>query len=188
MLNHIKLIARVSCIALAGGVAVPLIAGPVSAQTTEEHVSFSGQSFALAFSETPSAGYVRSGFIPAGQALARYEDMLIRETVAGVLVRDAVAQQVAMLEGRRGTDPVLNYEILTNEATGEIILDFLLSEVGADGVQIVEWNAYRYQQRDDGVVLLGISRRGYGAQATAFLQALGAERPRDIDALAAAGL
>jgi hypothetical protein len=82
---------------------------------------------------------------------------------------------------------VVNYDVVRNDATGEIILDFLMSDTGT-GEVIVEWNAYRYAPlgEEGGVALYAISRRAYGEDgARAFLKALKQDRPPAIDALAA---
>jgi len=84
---------------------------------------------------------------------------------------------------------VVNYAIVKNQKSGEVILDFLLSADEAKGETIVEWNAYRYapfrgKDGKSGVLLFGISRRAYGDDTTNFLRGLKSTRPQEIDALA----
>ena len=97
----------------------------------------------------------------------------------GATPQSAAADMVAGLEQRKGSDPVVNFELLSNEATGEIILDFLLSDSSS-----VEWNAYRYVPHGEGLALFAISRRGYGDGATEFIRGLGEWRRASIEALA----
>ena len=101
----------------------------------------------------------------------------------GATPQSAAADMVAGLEQRKGSDPVVNFELLSNEATGEIILDFLLSD-SSSGTIIVEWNAYRYVPHGDGLALFAISRRGYGDEAVEFIGGLGEWRRASIKALA----
>src|SRR5262245_26025378 len=109
--------------------------------------------------------------------------ILIEVTVREVNVKDVVAAQVNMLNKRRPTDPTVNFAILTNSKNDEIILDFILSAQNSRGEDIAEWNAYRYAALKgkggvSGVVLFGISRRGYGDDAN-FLRRLKSTRPGD---------
>jgi hypothetical protein len=82
---------------------------------------------------------------------------------------------------------VANYDIRQNEATGEVLLDFLVSDLAADPV-VVEWNGYRYAPlaEGEGVALFAISRRGYGEDgARSFMGGLSAMRGEAINALSA---
>ena len=151
-------------------------------------ISLEGDEYALAWTSQPSDNYFKQEYIPEGQAVESYEDMILVEAVIGAMTpMEAAAAQVQSLEARRGRDPVLNYEVIRNEATEEVLLDFLISDLGANPI-IVEWNAYRYQALPDGdgVVLMGISRRGYDeAGAASFMSGLGAMRKEAIQALTA---
>lgn len=137
-------------------------------------ISFQGKDYALAWTSQPSAGYVKQEYVPDGQDVELYQDMILAEAVSGELTpMDAAAAQIQSLEARGGSDPVLNYDLIQNEATGEVLLDFLISDLSADPV-VVEWNAYRYRALDAGagVALIGISRRSYGEDgATSFMPA-----------------
>ena len=62
---------------------------------------------------------------------------------ANVTPKDAAASQIAMLNERKAKDPLVNHEANVNEATGEVMLDFLVSGA-SKGKLVVEWNAYRY--------------------------------------------
>jgi len=151
-------------------------------------ISFEGENYALAWTSKPSGNYVKQEYLPEGQRVETYEDMILVEAVIGNMTpMEAAAAKVQSLEARRGRDPVLNYDLLQNDATGEVLLDFLVSDLESSPI-IVEWNAYRYQPLPggDGVVLMGISRRGYDeAGGTSFMQVLGAMRSEAIKALTA---
>ena len=150
-----------------------------------------GESYRLSWSSHPRPHYYKQEYLPSGQTSERFERMiLIEATVREVNVRDVVAAQVNMLNGRKSTDPTVNFAILTSSKNDEIILDFILSAQDSKGEDIVEWNAYRYAALKgkggvSGVVLFGISRRSYGDDATNFLRRLKSARPAEINALAA---
>jgi len=115
--------------------------------------------------------------------------LLLEAIVQGTDVNGTVSAQVNMLKRRKSTDPTVNFAIFKNPKNGEVILDFILSADDHNGQPIVEWNAYRYvplKDRDghSGVLLFGISRRGYGDDSTEFLRSLKSERVSAIDVLA----
>lgn len=152
-------------------------------------ISFHGEDFALAWASHPYPHYYKQEYLPAEQDSEHYTAMvLIDANVANDDVRAAAAATVDMLQKRKASDPLVHFSEIQNPQTGEIIVDFILS----DG-DIVEWNAYRYaawkgEGGKSGVILFGISRRAYGDDATAFLAALKAARKQDIDALAKADM
>ncbi|WP_411034130.1 hypothetical protein [Shinella sp. BYT-45] len=153
-------------------------------------IDFEGEAYVLAWSSQPSANYIKQEYLPAGQSAERYEQMILVETATGgVAVMDAVRAQVNMLNQRKATDPLVNMEVIQNEAAGEALLDFIVSSKDKDGQYIVEWNAYRYARYSDaggnkGVMLFGISRRAYGNDAAkALLTQLKGLRPGRIKAL-----
>ncbi len=152
-------------------------------------IRFAGRAYALAWSSNPSPQVFKQEYVPAGQQVETYTDMLLIDLRPGTAgARDAAAAMARSLEQRKATDPVANFELLEDKAGKEILLDFLLSARDAKGEVIVEWNAYRYRDTADGrgSVMFGISRRAYGdAQARAFLVGLKTQRLRDRDALTA---
>lgn len=151
------------------------IAGPIS---------FEGTAFALAWTSHPSELYYKQEYLPAGQALESYEQMFMVDVlVEGATPESAAAEMIASLEQRKADDPVVNYDMMGNEATGELLLDFLLSD-SSTGTLIVEWNAYRYVPYGDGLLLFAISRRGYDDDASAFIGDLATWRTKSIQALA----
>jgi len=153
-------------------------------------IDFNAASYRLSWSSHPSPDYYKQEYLPAGQTSEHFERMLLVEAIArGADVSGVVAAQVDRLKRRKSTDPTVNFAIVRNPKTGEVILDFVLSEETDKRGLIVEWNAYRYtvlkdQKGHSGVALFGISRRAYGDASTEFLRGLKAARPAEIDALA----
>lgn len=150
--------------------------------------------YSLAWSAHPSAQYVKQEYLPTAQTPTHYEQMLLVERLQGnITVKDAVRAQLERLSQRLHSDSLLNMSMIDNPATGETLLDFIVSGKGADGEMIVEWNAYRYaplkREHGGGVLLFGDSRRAYGDDnAAAFLKRLKHLRPDLINALAGAPL
>jgi hypothetical protein len=125
--------------------AVVLMAAPAAAQVVDflgipGPIDFDGKSYELAWSSRPSENYSKQEYVPAGQSVENYDQMLLVERVTGdIKVVDAVKSQIAMLEKRKGVDPVVNFGVLQKNATGEVALDFLLSAKDPKGEYIVEW-------------------------------------------------
>lgn len=169
-----------------------LLAAPALAQSDQVGVpgpiSFEDRAYELAWTAQPSDNYFKQEYVPEGQSVETYSEMILVEAVAGAITpMQAAALQVQSLEARRGSDPVFNYDIIQNEATGEVLLDFLVSDLAADPV-VIEWNAYRYVPlaEGEGVALFAVSRRGYGEEgARRFMGGLGAMRSAAIKALSA---
>jgi hypothetical protein len=163
---------------------------PAFAQSTKDMlgapgpITFQDTQFALAWSANPSAGYFKQEYLPAGQKLERYNQMFMVEASRSGTPEGAAAAKLAMLKKRKGSDPAVNWDIIRNNVTGEIILEFILSDLRAE---FVEWNACRYARlgKSGGVALYAISRRGYGEKGREFLIALKQSRPLAIKALAA---
>ena len=88
------------------------------------------------------------------------------------------------MTGLKKNNPMVNYESMENKATGEYMLDFLLSQNGATGnADIVEHNIYRYKLFTNAagkksILLFGISTRSYGKSINAFLTNLKKTRPK----------
>ena len=153
-------------------------------------IEFNGESYRLSWSSHPTPSYYKQEYLPPGQTSERFQRMVLIETsVRGVDVNGAVAAQVNRLNKRKSTDPTVNFAAFKNPKNGETILDFILSAKDAKGEDVVEWNAYRYaawrgKGGESGVLLVGISRRAYGDDATYFLRGLKSVRPAEIKALA----
>lgn len=183
----------------AGLTALMVAATPVAAQKVTDYLDLPGPitlgdtDYALAWSSQPAENYTKQEYLPAGQEPARYESMVLVETVTGTIrPGDAAAQQVNFLNERRASDPIANYQLLEHPQTGEIMLDFVLSSRDTNGEYIIEWNGYRYAPLPDGqpgVLLFGISHRAYGNTASeAFLRNLTAFKEAQLAILAAAPL
>lgn len=148
-------------------------------------VQFDGTAYALAWSSHPAPNYFKQEYLPQGQRVEDYTSMLIIELAVGVDVSTALAAQVNMLNTRRTTDPLVNFDVLQNEKSGEAVLDFIISSKDTQGQYIVEWNAYRYSPwtdgKQEGVALFAISHRAYGNEdSRAFMSRLQSLRPQQI--------
>jgi hypothetical protein len=173
------------------------LAGPTLAQSSAvDYLGVPGPleladtEYRLGWSAKPAQTYVKQEYLPKGEAPGTYTRMLLLEFVAGKLTPlQAARAQMESLEQRKKSDPLVNVDLVKNDSTGEVLLDFIVSNKDQKGSIIVEWNAYRYSPHKDGLVLFASSHRAYGnADARAFLQNLKTFRPAQIQALARAPL
>ena len=153
-------------------------------------LNLNAETYRLSWSSHPSPYYYKQEYLPAGQTGEHFQSMVLIEAITqGADVPGVVSAQVNRLNQRKASDPTVNFAVVKNSTTGEVILDFILSADDGKGETIVEWNAYRYAMLkgtngNSGVLLLGLSRRAYGDATTQFLRALKSARPPTIDALA----
>jgi hypothetical protein len=152
-------------------------------------LQFNGIDFKLAWSSHPDQKYYKQEYVPEGQSVERYDEMMLVEVLTGsVTAADAATSKMNELKQRKNRDQFVNYEIIHDPKTGQYILDFSLSDTGNEQAQIVEWNAYRYVELDKvsqstGVMLIAYSRRAYGEEIRGFLNGLSSQRTADIEKL-----
>lgn len=147
-------------------------------------LAFEGTGFSLVWTSHPAPTYYKQEYLPEGETVEAYSQMFLVDVLTeGTTAEKAAADMIASLEQRKADDPVVNYAMVANDATGELVLDFLLSDASS-GTVIVEWNAYRYVPYGEGFILYAISRRGYDDAATDFIAGLTDWRMASIEALA----
>ena len=152
-----------------------------------EVLTFDSLQYKLIASYHPNDVYYKQEYVPAGEIADHFNKMIFIDFVVTELtVKDMVERKVDELNERKKSDPVVNYEVMENTAKSEYILDFILSSNQGNKLDIVERNIYRYKTYTDkaghtGVLLFGVSQRGYGIGITAFFAKLKASRMGDIN-------
>lgn len=145
---------------------------------TSKEITFSKKTYKLSWSSHPNATYYKQEYIPDGDKADTFNDMILIDFIQrDIPVAEVVKAQVTMLNERKKTDNICNYQLINSANGSEYILDFAMSESSGPTLNIVEWNAYRYKayidkQGHKGVLLFGISHRSYGSKASSFLKSL----------------
>jgi hypothetical protein len=158
--------------------ACSLLGDVVNYYGISETITFSKMNYNLAWSSHPNTQYYKQEYIPQGNNIERYNDMIIIDFIQrDIPVIDALVPQLNKLEQRKKTDEICKYELIHSPDSSEYILDFLISESNGSAIKIVEWNAYHYKSYTDkfghkGILLFGISHRSYELEAIAFLKSL----------------
>ena len=152
---------------------------------------FGNTSFSLAWSDKPNEIYYVQEYLPKGESVDHFNQLLtVNLFNKPVGIDDAAHQKVAELNERKKTDANCNYAVNKSKDGKEYMIDFLLSE-GAGDAAIVEFNIYRYKQietedHNAALMVYAFSKRSYGSNITAFLTNLKTERPSLLQMMTAA--
>jgi len=157
-----------------------------------QSVRFNNTAYSLAFQQHPMPGYSQYAYLSKGDKFPYYRHILMLEWLVNDLtVEEMVESQIEMLDQRKEDgDLTVNYRLIKNEASGEYLLDFVLSNDDPKVGGITEWNAYRYvpytdDDGEEGGMIYGYSARGYGADGGRnFLLGLNKQRASITQALA----
>jgi hypothetical protein len=146
-------------------------------------IVFDGKSYNLIWSSHPAANFYKQEYIVKGDNVNKFKSMILMDVITGETnIKNVVGNKASELQKMKQSNPVVNYEVIENPKTGEYMIDFLLSANGPDGtMSIVERNVYRYKTFADkaghkGILLFGISTRGYDEDITSFFSALKTNR------------
>ncbi len=164
---------------------------PVDYLSIPGPVIFEGKSYFLSWSTHPAAAYYKQEYLIETENADRFKTMLLIEVLSdGSDIKDIVAAKIAELKKLKENNPIVNYDLIKNPATGEYLVDFLMTANDANGaVSIIEHNVYRYKSLKDrkgklGVTLFGVSKRAYGSSVDVFLTSLKTSRKLIINAVA----
>ncbi|TDQ77957.1 hypothetical protein [Sphingobacterium yanglingense] len=180
-----NLLLLLSCIILQSFTAG--INDPIDRIGVKGPLTFDKTVFNLAWSSTPNKGYYVQEYLPKGEKVESFNQMLsIQLLEADISINDVVSQKLRELNERKKTDPICNYQVIENPEANEVIVDFLIGESKNDKMTIVEFNVYRYKQLElpegkKAIILYFYSKRSYGERITPFLQTLKTERTKYIN-------
>jgi len=156
-------------------------AGPVSAAdhspaenaavASQETIQVDGEPLILAF-EGETDGDTIKEFIPADQTLENWTQLAAVRHYADL--DDPKALAGAVVRKLRERNPPANFELLENESTDDIVLDFIVwPEDGA----FVEFNVFLYRPaQGGGLVMYQYALRAYGDDSEEFIKNMQAER------------
>jgi hypothetical protein len=155
-------------------------------------VLFDGKSYKLAWSSHPAENYYKQEYLTAGDELTKFNTMLMVELVTdNGKIKEVAGAKVAELKKMQESNPMIYYESFENPKTGEVMIDFLLTQNNPDGksMSIAERNVYRYmsfigKSGQKGSVLFGVSTRSYGNNIDAFLVSLKGKRKELVNKVA----
>jgi len=154
---------------------------PTSESVPVSNIQFLDKTYHLAWRSDPAPNYSKTEYLPDGEKLPYYHNMLLVAQVSGISVTDAMRVQVESLKNTKDTRIM---HLIENPGSGEVLLVFALSAPDEQHEVIWEWNAYRYSpvQASNGeqaVRLFGYSKRHYGNDESVydFLENLDVDNP-----------
>jgi len=155
-------------------------------------IVFEKASYQLDWSSHPTNNFYKQEYLVKGDISGKYKTMVLMDVLlTDRSVKEIAGDKIAELKKIKETNPVVNYEIMDNPASGEYMLDFLLTANTVDGknISIVERNVYRYKTFTDktgkkGILLFGVSTRGYGNGIDNFFASLKTNKKSLVDAVA----
>lgn len=147
-------------------------------------VSFQSKAFQLVWSSHPDASLYKQEYLQSGDPFPNYKSMIMIDFVITTSTVDqAINMKIRELEQLKLSNHDVNFEIISNAATGEKIIDCLIGQTAADeGNSLVERDIYRFKSvkaksGEKGVFLFAVSTRKYGRDIKPFLTKLKTERP-----------
>jgi hypothetical protein len=162
---------------------------PVDRMGVKGPLEFGGARFALAWTAQSGPTYRVQEYLPHGETLEAFEQMLtIHLFDVDLEVKDAVAQKLRELTTRKAADPLCNFEVTESPDGTEFMVDFLVSDSKGSEMNVVEFNVFRYKQiaYDDGkkaILVFAYCKRAYGDAITDFLRGLGDERVKHLNTM-----
>lgn len=151
-------------------------------------LTFNESSYHLAWSDHPKEKYYIQEYLPAGETLPRFNQMLtIHLFDTPVKPKNAVNQKVTELTERKKTDAVCNYAVMESPDGKDFLVDFLLSESKDGQMTVIEFNAYKYKQIEIGdrkaLLVFAYSKRAYSGEIESFLKGLKEERMKLLETM-----
>jgi hypothetical protein len=165
---------------------------PIDRLGVKGPLEFNKVNFNLAWTDKPSNIYYIQEYLPEGEKLENFNQMLtIHLFDTDVKTKDAVGQKIKELTERKKTDAVCNYQVTESPDGKEFIVDFLLGESKDDKMTIVEFNVYRYKQieisnKKKAIIVYAYSKRSYGDDITNFFKTLKADRTNYLNQMISA--
>ena len=141
-------------------------------------LTFDKTIFKLSWTDKPSTTYYVQEYLPEGENVDHFNQMLsVFLLIGDIKIEDAVQQKVQELETRKKTDGTCNYMVNQNPDTKEYMVDFIVGQANGDLMEIQEFNIYRYKQVElsngrKGILVYVYSKRAYGNDITPFLKHL----------------
>jgi len=139
-------------------------------------IIFDHTAFHLIESSKPIQRYSKQEYLPQGQSITNYSNMILIEYLAeNISPQQAVAAKAQEIAQRKTTDSIANFAVYSATDPAEYSIDFLMRQGN-----IVEWNLYRYRTVANGLALYGLSIRAYDAELQKFVLNLSSTRTKMI--------
>ncbi len=137
----------------------------------KENMKIGDETLELAYQGADDNAAIKE-YIPKGQKLENWTKLAAVRVQT--VIDDPEAYAEGMIEELKKENPDAQYELLNNEKTGEVILDFT---VWAPDKSVVEFNVFQYRKHaGGGLVSHQYALRAYGDDAKDFVASLDEEK------------
>jgi hypothetical protein len=172
-----------------------LLAGPTTDSTIIERlgvkgpITFDGVSYELAWTNTRDGNFYIQEYIPRGQKLETYTQMITvkllkKETALSVVT----LERMNLLEERKKSDALCQYALIESPDSKEYILDFITSESEGKILKSASFSIYRYRQIEiagkPALLQLAYTQRAMSDGIEGMLRSVAAKRDYLISAMA----
>lgn len=147
--------------------------------------------YQLAWSAHPDASLYKQEYLAVGDHFPNFKSLVMVDFVlTASTVDQAVSTKIQQLETLKATNPSVNFNLLSNAATGEKMIDCLIGRTAADDRNsVVERTVYRFKSiktksGQSGVLLFAVSTRAYGKEVTPFIAKLKTDKPLLVNEVA----
>jgi len=154
-------------------------------------ISVQKKVYRLAWSAHPEASLYKHEYLVTGDDFSKYKSMVgIDFVLTESSVDQAVATKLRELDNLKSSNPIVNYEVIKNPATGEKMIDCLIGNNAAnERDNLVERDVFRFKavktkSGQRGILLFMVSNRKYGAEITPFLTTLKVDKPLLVNEVA----
>ncbi len=157
-------------------------------------IKFSGESYGFVWSDKPHENYYVQEYLPKGETLERFNQMLtINVFTFEVPVDAAVDQKLKELSARKKTDKLCSYGVAKSPDGKEQIIDCVLSLEQDGKPTVAEFLVYRYSQIElskgkKALLIYSYSKRAYDDGIAAFIKSLADNRTKVINEMISAEL
>ena len=108
-------------------------------------IIFLNEEYKLAWSSNPTNGYYKQEYLRPKDKLTKFNKMLLINAVESDISADEAAQLRSNdLDRLKKDNPMINYNIIKNSITKEVILDFVIS----DKAYVYEWNMHKFEHQE----------------------------------------
>lgn len=148
---------------------------------------FNKTKFELKWTAQPNENYYVQEYLPKGESLESFNQMLTCNLfVTDLPIEKAVQQKIKELKKRQKTDSSCKFLVTESPDGKEFIVDFLMGESKDGLMSVVEFNVYRYKQvkidkNKNGLLVFAYSKRSYGEDITPFYSSLKTDRAKHLN-------
>ncbi|MES2646452.1 MAG: hypothetical protein V4717_06220 [Bacteroidota bacterium] len=155
---------------------------------------FGNTNFKLAWTNKTESGNYTQKYLPAGDSLINYRQMLTLELFKDdTLLERVVQNKIRELEARKKVDEYCNYNVIKSPDGDEFMLDFLTGEMKDKSNKLLQFNIWHYkliniEGQGKFIELYAYTKRSYDNEIKTFLKHFRNDRIDMLAKMVSAGM